>query len=112
MSLQGKKAQLQKDNSGVAFIFFFLPLPHSKTLHCPRFCAFCQDPEEKVPTHDILSQDAVASSGSLLWDGPQCGPQWEVSGDQQNRQHQNVSLIWIPPHLTCIDWNQPVRNLA
>lgn len=84
MSLQGKQAELLEDKSGVALLFSLLPL---KNLHYLYLCAFFQDPEEKIPTHDILSQDAVTSSCSLLWNGPQCGPQWEVSGDQQNYQH-------------------------
>lgn len=80
LSLQGKQAELLKDKSGVAL------LP-SKNPHYPHFFAFFQDPEEKVPTYDILSQDAVTSSCSLLWNGSQCRPQWEISGDQQNHQH-------------------------
>lgn len=51
-----------------------------------------QDSEEEVSTHDGVPQDAAPSGGCLFWYGTQRGLQWEVGGDQQNHQHQNVSV--------------------
>lgn len=64
---------------------------HTHRWHQRSGSAPLQEPEEEVPTHDVLPPDAAAPRGRLLRHGPQRGPQWEVGGHQQDLQHQDVS---------------------
>lgn len=69
------------------FFFFFAYLRRVTVNNRSHPGLSIQVPAEEVPAHVVLPQDAITSSGSLLWHGPQCGSQRKVSGHQQNHQH-------------------------